>query len=379
VVAAAVVVLVSLASGIQHAHQVRHDWSPDSVLYLRMALEDRGFSRADALAEADRYVLASGAPELAKIRFYYTGHPPAFYARQYNLFRNRPLFPWLASWLYPAYGAQSLQIVSAAACILAAWAMFALLLLFVAPALAALGAIGLARAAPLLAVQGFGTTDGLAVLFWIVAFALSLLYLRRGGRAVLAGVVAAALALAFTRPAVYLLVGAALGALVAMRADPPARGRALRLLAAAGVAAAAFVVSSVVVRGATLHGQLHWIYGWQRDVGATHRSFTSWYLHAVPDAVRVGLREDLHYHYRFLFLAFVLAPLGLLAVRRTPLFGVAIGALLAAPVALLLNPSDLVRTVELPMLPIVVLLATIAVAEIVRRGLEARGIRDVRL
>lgn len=361
--------LVALAVGIPNARDASHEWSPDSVIYLRMMLQDTGRTRDEARREADRYVLASGSANVAKVPSYYSDHPPAFYATQFDLFKTRPLFPFVSSLLYGAEGPHALDDVSAAAAILAAVAMFGVLLLVAAPWLAFLGAGVFAGSSPLLAVAGFGTTDALALLWWVVALGFALLYLRRADPRVLGGFAVAALGLAFTRPIVYLPLGAALGALALTRR----RGPELRLVAVAAVVAAVFLVFSALDGGAGLRGQLHWVYAWQKAVGDTTSSFGGWYVHAVPHAASGGLSEDIHFHRKLILLALV-ALAGLWIARRRVEAFVAIGAGLASLVSLLVNPYDFVRTVELPLIPVVVLLAVIAAAALARRltGLRPR-------
>jgi hypothetical protein len=69
------------------------------------------------------------------------------------------------------------------------------------------------------------------------------------------------------------------------------------------------------------------------------------------------------YRHNALF-AIVLALFGLAAARRTVIAPVALGGAAATLVALVVNPTELNRTVTLPLTPIVILLATVALARL---------------
>jgi 4-amino-4-deoxy-L-arabinose transferase-like glycosyltransferase len=366
--------LVLLASAVTATYRLRHDaqiWTSDSAIYLRMTLEDRGLSREQAKAEADRFMAATPEGRNPEAKDFYTPHPPAYYASQYELFRTRPLYPRLGAVLYGRFGPRGLQLISAVAYVAAGGVTFWLLTMLVPAWTAALGALAFATAPQVLAVAALPLTDELALLFWTAALGAMLLYLRSPRPAVLAAVLVAALLLTFTRPAAYLPFGAACGLLViALRTPRPGlRRTAYALLAATAAAGVAFAAYSLAVHGPGLVAQLRWQYEWQNVVGgfAAGGSFARWYLAAV--AAEVGLLLTVGVYKYAALLPLVLAGVGLRLARRDDaalLAGAAAGAL----AAIAANPLELNRTVLLPLTPAVVILATVALDALFR---AARG------
>lgn len=374
-------VLLVVATTATAVYRVRHDaalWPPDAVIYLRMALEDRGLSPGAARAAANAFVNA--VPADPGTRALTGAHPPPYYVAQFALFRTRPLFPALGALVYPFAGPRALQIVAAIAYVLATCVLFAVLLMYAPGWLAALGAFAFATAPPVLGVAGLGLTDAPALLWWIASFGAIVWYTRRPSAGILAAVAMTSLLLAFTRPAIFLPVGAALGAWFALRNDP-VRGRAMRaLVATTAVVAVLFVAYGAIVHGPGLSDQLRWEYDWQRATGdpAAAQGFASWYVHALARITGEALTYDVYKNGALLVL--VLAALGIVARRRTPLVPIAVAAGCASLIALIANPVEYVRSVELPLVPVVVVLATAALAVLVRavapRGgaaQEARG------
>jgi hypothetical protein len=369
-------VLLVVASATTAVYRLNHDaalWPPDAAIYLRMTLEDRGIARDEARDRADAFLRTTSSDPDS--RAFYGAHPPAYYARQFDLFRTRPLFPRVAALLYPRFGPHALQIVAALAYVVATCLLFAILLPLAPPWLAALGAFAFATAPSVLDVAALGLTDSPALLFWIASLGAILAFVRRPSAAALAAVALASLLLAFTRPAVFLPVGASLGAWYALRNDPAGRRAMTALVATTAGVAVVFLAYSAVVHGPGLAEQLGWEYDWQRAIGgrAAAHGFAAWYASALLRIVGDALTFDVYKNGALLGL--VLAALGIAAARRTPLVAVLAGAACASLVALVANPLEFVRSAELPLVPVVVILATVALAVLVRavRGQEARG------
>ena len=363
-----IVSLVALVSAVHSLHHNRGLWPADTQIYLRMTLEDRGLGETAARDEANRIMKDNAVPSV-RGDSRYTSHPPDYYARQFPLFRSRPLYPLAAAALYPTFGAKSLLYIAAASYVLAVMAMFGILLIYARPWVAGLGALALAWAPAVREVAVVGATDSPALLLWILALGVILLYLRRPSNRLLVAVGAAALVLTFTRPAIYLPVGAALGALVAGRADPRARGAALRLLAVTGGVAVSFLIGGALLHGPSVSTQLNWVYDWQHQTGQTGSGFAGWYVRAVVAMFGHAATYDTYENGAILIL--LLAAFGMAIAWRTEVVSVAIGTALASSVALFVNPVEFVRTVDLPLVPLVILLASFAVtalADAVKSG-----------
>jgi hypothetical protein len=365
--------LLLVLTGATAAYRIHHDaaqWPPDAAIYLRMTLEDRGMSSDQARERADAFL--RGTASDPDSRALYVADPPAYYVRQFDLFRTRPLFPALSSVLYPSLGPRALPIVAGCAYVLATCVMFAILLAYAPAWLAALGAFAFATAPPVLGVAGLGLTDAPALLFWTAALGAIIAYTRRPSALALSSVVAASLLLAFTRPAIFLPVGAALGAWFALRSDVTQRRAMIALVAATAGAGLVFLAYTALVHGPGLTDQLRWEFDWQRATGdrAAAGGFASWYGHALARIAAQAVTYDVYKNGALLVL--VLAALGIAAARRTPLVALLIGAACASLIALAVNPVEFVRSVELPLVPPVVILATLALALLVR-AIRARA------
>ena len=369
--------LVLIATAIIAAYRLNHDaqiWTSDSAIYLRMALEDRGASRADAKRAADAFMSATPEAKVPESKDFYGPHTPPFYAAQYELFRTRPLYPRLAALLYGRFGPHGMQLISAAAYVAASLVMLWLLTLLVPEWTAALGALAFATAPQVLSLAALPLTDELALLFWTAALGAMLLYLRAPRPGVLVAVLVAALLLTFTRPAAYLPFGAACGVLVgAWRADGPlSRRAALALLAATIGAGLAFAVYSVAVHGPGVIAQLRWQYDWQHTVHGfgAGGSFVRWYAAALAAAAGLLLTVAV-YRYAAL-LPLVLAGVGLRVARRA---GAARrgGGAVGARAAMAVKPRELNRTVLLPLTPVVVIFAALGLDVLFRAARPAAG------
>ncbi|HYZ16069.1 MAG TPA: hypothetical protein VE591_06690, partial [Candidatus Acidoferrum sp.] len=322
---------------------------------------------------SDRFMRLTSEGKNSQSRGFYGPTPPDYYVRQFDLFRTRPIFPLLAAFLYPRLGPHALQAISAAAYVCAVALMFGLLLL-VAPAwLAALGALGFATAAPVLDLASYPLTDELALALWIGTLYTMILALRRPSIALFALLALAALALTFTRPAAYLPVGAAMGALVAARSDVTARRVALGLVAVTVASGLAFLAYTLAVKGPGIAEQLRWEYDFAQATGDTVRhGFVAWYLLALARALGEALTLDVYKNGALFTIA--LAAFGLVIAPQRRLVPVLLGASCASLIALLVNPLEFVRTVELPLTPIVVLLATATLAVVAN---NVRSDRDL--
>jgi hypothetical protein len=380
---------VLLFAGVVGANRYHHDlqrWEPDAAIYLRMALEDRGLTRDAARAEAARFIATTSEGRNPASRGFYGPTPPEYYAKQFALFTTRPLFPYLGAVLYPRLGAHGLQAISAVAYVLATGAMFVVLLSVAPPWIAALGSVAFAVNSAVLDMASYGLTDELAVLFWIAALGAILAYTRAPSSAyarapsaasaasartpsaaLLLAVGVASLALAFTRPAVYLPVGAALGALAATRFGGVSQRAAFALVAVTAGVAVVFFAYAAAVHGPGLREQLAWQYDFARATGLAPQSqgFVAWYARTEVSAFAKAVLHEIFVNAGPITIA--LAAFGLVLRWRTSLVAVLLGAACATVAALLANPLEFVRTVELPLAPVITMLATAALAELVLR------------
>ncbi len=362
--------MVAVIAALVAAYRLHHDralWSADGPIYLRMALEDRGLNPAAALAVTDRYVLA-GTSEAKNpdSQGFYGPTPPEHYRTQAALFVTRPLYPAVAALLLPRFGPFALKIVSAVAYALVTLVFFVLLLRFVTPPIAAIGGLALLFSPEIESIAALPLTDMLALLFWIVALLALIAYVDRPAIATLAAFAVATALLAITRPAVYLPFFAAVGAFAALPRASAARGAALKAVAAAFVVALAFGAYTLLGHGPGLIEQLRWEYAWQQTL---HERFAShglavWWLLSVLVAsvqdVAIGIYKD------NLLLLLALAVLGAMRARRSPFFGIALGCVAGALVAVLVHPLDTIRTVTIPLTPIAIVFAAIALQELAR-------------
>ncbi len=353
-----VVAVLAAWIGIHRAHHDRARWEPDSLFYLSMTLQDRGFSSRGAAARAHALIHATTDPGTSGTLLF-NARPPQFFRRLGPLFRNRPLYPALGSVLYPRFGAEALKVVSVLAYFAGTLLIFVLLLQFAPPWIAALGALGFATAPPVLALVGLALTDELALAFWIAALGALWMQVRRPGWPALTLFAAAVLALTFTRPAAYLPFGAALAVCIgAPRLTW--RKAAVPAVLIAFAASIAFLVYSHAVHGPGLMQQLRWQYLWQQQthgVAAGH-GFIVWWISAVARAIATELVSDVYLNGALFTI--VLAAFGIALARGSLVLPIVIGSAVSTLVAILVNPTEIERTVTLPLVPLAVILATIA-------------------
>jgi hypothetical protein len=354
------VTVIAIAVGAYRLHHDRLAWDPDGTIYLRMMLQDRGLSPDAAREQANAYVRtlpAAAAPEAAG---FYTDTPPAYYATQFDLYRSRPLYPLAAAALYSRLGITALRVVEVAGYVASVVVMMLFLLRVAAPVPAALGALALATSPWLLEMAALPEPDDVALALWIGALWAVYEAVTRPGLRGLLIVVAVTAVLTFVRPAVFLPFGAAAGVFIGAPRGSAARvaaGRAALAIFGVGVA---FGVYTLLVHGPGVTQQLRWLYDWQTAIHGlfTGHGFVAWWAGMVAFNFALGAVVETYRH-AALF-GFALAVFGLLAARRTLIAPLALGGAAATLFALLVNPTELNRTVTLPLTPIVVLLATIA-------------------
>jgi hypothetical protein len=369
--------VVSVCIGAWQFHVNRDTWSPDGAIYLRMTMQDRGSDFEVARTATNQFMLqklnalnavapASGSND---VRSLYADRPPQFYTDQFELFRNRPLYPFVAASIYPRFGPDALKVISIVAYVASVLAMFAVLLSMTSTLKATIGALVFATEPVVLNFAAMPLTDELALFFWTCALGAIFAYQRRPAPVALVVLLFASLALTFTRPAFFLPLGAAVGAYIVLR-QSFAPARAAAPIAVALVATLAYFGYSAAVHGASISTQLHWQYAWQRSINGigSQSSPAVWYLKTLALSA-----------YRLILLAVpslggvilvLLAALGLRYTRTNGAATVAVAAALAISLAIFANPLDVERPVLLPLAPLVVVLAIIAFDRLSMRQLE---------
>ena len=358
----AAVLLVVVIAIVIAAYRVHHDarrWDPDAAIYLRMTLEHRGLTQDAARAAAEQLIRES-TPQLdPRLRSYLGGHPPQFYVDQFALFHGRQLYPTLAALIYPRYGPLGLRLISAFAYICAVLAMYLLLRTFTGVPIAAVGAVALGTAPAVLDSVALVTTDQLGNLFWICALGALIAYVRKGTVTPLIGLIVAALALSLTRPAIYLPLGAAIGAFIVGRNTPMRRASTVALVAVSLVTVF-YLLYSVLVHAAGPVAQLRWEYEWYQAIRApfTGHGFLAWWLPTIAFAGVLESLLDIYKNGALLIIAFAL--FGAISIWGTIEMAAILGGSISVLVALVANPADVERTVTLPITPLAVILATVA-------------------
>jgi hypothetical protein len=366
----ALAVVLVVAASVTYQLRTSDKWTPDGFLYARMMLVDTGLSEPEAQAAASRFYLTTPAANDAHERTFYGSRAPAFFQAQYPLFRGRPLYPWLAAQLYPRFGFFALKLIAALGAVVAAAAAYRLFLLFAPWWLAACGAIAAVSPVVIGEAAVLPLTDGLALGWWTVALAAIATCARRPTRGALAVAIAAAALLALTRPAIWLPVGAAAGFVYAARraGDPAVRRGALVMLLAQLAVAAGAVVYTAAVHGANLATLTQWAYTWQTAEHGefVERGIAGWYAALI---VRdIGLEPARMVLHGWPVLAAAAAAVGFTLRKRDLSVAVLLGAACAAPLAILLNPIDIVRTLDLPLAPVMMAGVVAALGAALRVG-----------
>lgn len=360
--AAVLVLLVAVGIACWHLHNKRDLWGADGAIYLRMAMQDRGIPADAARIGANRFMLerlerrGAGADPYDSNGSLYTEQAPKYYTDLVAMFGNRPLYPLLASLVYPAFGPAALKIVSAVAYVLTVGLVFALLCSLTSLARATIGALVFATEQIVLHVAAAPLTDELALLFWTCALAAVIAYQRRPAALALVILGLASIALTLTRPAFYLPLGAGAGAYLAMR------GRFPTIVSAAPFAAAlpaAFIYFgyTALVGGPNVVSQLRWQYTFEQAIHGPGAEYgpAVWYVVALLAAIYQAILFTVPSLGGIILVFFAL--LGMRSYRRDGSVRIALVAAATISIALFVNPLQVERTVLLPMAPLIVLLA----------------------
>ena len=335
---------------------------PDGFLYTRMMLVDTGLSEADAHREASRSFLTTPAAHDPDAPDFYGSHPPAWYEAQYPLFRARPLAPRLAALLYPRLGFRALKDVSAAGVGWPRWRSTSCC----CSSRRRGGRLGAIAAAGTPLVRDAATlpmTDGAALAWWTIALAATAFYARRPTRTALGSRSsppcsstspgprsgcrwAPPAALWWRRTARATRPGAA-APCDARGTEPGGRGGAglrrrrprRRLRDAAAVVVRLADHAPRAVRGPRRRVLVRRLVRARAGHRARH-----------PRRARVPL------------FALAVAVVGVLARRRDAIVPVLVGVACAAPLAIVANPYDFQRALELPLTPVVLTAVVAAVA-----------------
>jgi hypothetical protein len=365
--AALLLLVVSLCIAGWQLHVDRNAWSPDGAIYLRLTMQNRGVDSETARTTTNQFMLkkldeANASGQVAidnSVRPLYADTPPLYYTNQFALFRNRPLYPFLAASIYPKFGPVALKYVSLIAYVAAVMVMFFLLLSITSILKATIGALVFATEPVVLSVAAMPLTDELALLFWTCAFGAILSYARKPAPMSRAMILISSLALTFTRPAFFLPLGAAIGAYLVLRRSSSAIV-SLAPLGAAIFSAAAYFVYSTAVHGPSITTQLHWQYAWQQSVNGfgSQSGPVMWYVKSLALSA-----------YRLILLAVpslggiivvFLAAFGLRCTRTSSVALISLASAIAIAIAVFANPLDVERPVLLPLAPLVIVLAIVA-------------------
>ena len=358
----AAVVVVTLLTVVIAAYRLHHDanmWDPDAAIYLRMTLQHRGMSESAAKKAAVQLIQRSPVKQDPRLKNLIGPHPPQFYVDQFALFRGRQLYPTLGAVIYPRFGSFGLRLISALAYVGVVLIMYALLRRFVSIPIAAVGALGFGTAPAVLSGIGLVTTDELGLLFWVASLGALFAYLRKPHLAWLIVLAVTAFALSLTRPAIYLPLGAAIAAFMTTRRSAERRAATTALLIMLAVTLAYFSYGYLVHAVGPV-AQLRWEYAWYQTMRApfTTHGFLAWWVPSV--AVAAVLETILDVYKNGALLIIVLAFFGAAAAWRSLEMSVMLGGAIAAFAAILVNPTDVERTITLPITPVAVILATIA-------------------
>jgi hypothetical protein len=290
--------------------------------------------------------------------------------RQRQLFLNRPLYPLLASVL-PFSAPSALKIVSGVSYALIPPLIFLLLAGFTQVWVATLAAVGAAAIPAVFQHAGLPLTDEPALFFWLAAFASMFAYARSPSPLRYAGVVLAAAALVFTRPAVPLLFGAAFG----VAAARSGRGWVMPCSIFGGliIVIVGFALYTQAAHGATLDSELRANYAWQLSI---HGEFTThgFALWRTLVALRAVLLLPKTLLANLGLFPIVVACIGIAIYRRSLLTAMSIGAFVGTVLtAVIASPLDVERTIAMPVLPLLVILASLGLAGLVQSKSQTGG------
>ncbi|MFN2459846.1 MAG: hypothetical protein ABR591_04020 [Candidatus Velthaea sp.] len=340
------------------AHPV---WADDGFYMLHVAAMESGMSPADATSFAENFYLhhTQAAPQYQ--RFYEA--PTGALLEFEHILGVRVGYTVPVAALLRARGPQALLDVTAAAYVTATLAMYALALAFMRRPLAAGAAVVFASLPLVRAAAAEPLADMPALFWWILALAVLVRYVQTATRRSIFIFALASAALVLTRPAIYLPLGAAAGAAVAVRGMRRAIGD---LLTAASAVAGVFLIAQLLAHAASVGEHTAWNARRAAELGGPSLSVAQWYAAA--------LRSDA----RFEILRTLTSPLVATATigaafgyARSPSRGTVVMAagLVGSAAAIALNPVawDLGRTFDLPNVPIVLVGASLAIAAAARR------------
>jgi hypothetical protein len=342
-------------------HTTKNEWLPDSEIYLWMTLCDLGIPSDVALEETRSFMLVQLSdlernPQRDSYANLYSSDAPQYWDDQFALFRNRPMYPYLSSLLYPWLGPFALKAISLATYMLTVVVIFSLLLTMCQPVRAGIGALVFAIQDLVLHTATLALTDQCAMLFWACALSAIMCYTKSRKRAWLLAIVASSVALTLTRPAFFLPIGAAVGAFLALKNSNGTRTALLPLCAAIPAAVVYFVLGAII-HGPSVMTQIHWQYNSQLILhgSGTGHGLVVWYCLALLKGL-ANIVTTLARDVGGLTLV-ILAILGGLLYRGTAAVKIAIGSILSTSVALFVNPIDVGRPLLLPLTPFTVVLA----------------------
>lgn len=320
------------------------DWAEDGYTYsIRMQM-DRGVTYETARANS-RTWFADKQP-MTDPRFRKYANAP--YPEYWELFSIRTLYPWLAAQLPQSLGMRALLVVSNAAYVAFAGALFLICLMYVVPEAAALVTLCVALL-PIVRLYGSASlTDMLAAALWgfTLLFMCRFIATRHAGW--ITAYAAAAALMTLARPIPYIPLCSAAALLVWALA---ARDRSLAAASYELGGIALLLCGAVAVMSANAHApSFVWILQHLRAGSrlAVHASLWQWYLVRVT-AVAGGTIVALF--------AAAAAPLGfafLFLRRKQPETALYVGAIGSTLLTIALNPvfSDIERVIVLPLLPV---------------------------
>ncbi|MGH7738060.1 MAG: glycosyltransferase family 39 protein [Candidatus Tyrphobacter sp.] len=346
----------------------------DGFLYTQMMLADAGMGASTAHRMASKHYLSlhrvRSDPRLAEL---FGARPPRYFTAELKLFRARILVPLLGAKLYPILGFRAMPMLSAFCILIAAILLYELFLLVSPPWIAAFGSMLVLMWPTVGAVATASGTDAPALAEWLLCLYATVRYARKSNPSWLALSLLSAALLGITRPAVWLPVAAACGLMLYARSkDSRLQHGARLMLVGQLIAAVGAVAFTYLVHGAGFIEQVDWQY--QYHV-AGHGHWVQygpiiWYLAYVARAFT---------WYPLQLVATVVAPLALTAgalglwrIRATAIAYVCASAAFIVPLAMVLNPQDPSRSVELPLAPIVMLGVCALVSSVLGAGPFAR-------
>ncbi|MGH7736969.1 MAG: hypothetical protein ACREMP_03730 [Candidatus Tyrphobacter sp.] len=340
--------LAVVAAALLSAFGPRAQFTADGYDYAIVMLMDRGLPYAQAQARAERFYAGQPVAKVPDVARWLHGKP-----EYWNLFSVRPLYPWIASRLYPLAGFNSLIVVSRASYAIVAALTFLLALRFAPLSLSFLLAIGISLFPPWRDIARDSLTDPLAIALMAGAlYAGAWVMARRtiwnvGAFAILCGL------LSMARPIPYILLGAGIVAGLAA----PRTGDRSRLTSAVWITAIA-AIWTTVLEVALSHAHapsFRWIvqdtyaHFVARGYAPPGESLRAFFVH---EELTIGLHMLVK---GLITVVPVLAIVGMVIHRRDAAAPLLMGACAATWLGALVDPDrfDIVRCVIMPVAPAV--------------------------